>query len=59
MFLDVATQEGLYLGADMDAVNAPSDRYDGCHMTGSGARKLAKLWTQAIIAPIPGKTPER
>jgi lysophospholipase L1-like esterase len=59
----IATQEGVYFGADMDAVNAPSDRYDGCHMTGSGARKLAKLWTQAITAPattpVLGKTPEQ
>jgi lysophospholipase L1-like esterase len=55
----IATQEGVYPGADMDAVNAPSDRYDGCHMTGSGARKLAKLWTEAIVAPVSGKTPER
>jgi lysophospholipase L1-like esterase len=55
----IATQERVYLGADMDAVNAPSDRYDGCHMTGSGARKLAKLWTEAIVAPVSGKTPER
>jgi lysophospholipase L1-like esterase len=55
----IATQEGVYLGADMDAVNAPSDRYDGCHMTGSGARKLAKLWTAAIAAPVSGKASER
>ena len=55
----IATQEGVYFGADTDAVNAPSDRYDGCHLSGSGARKLAKLWTQAIIAPVPGKAPER
>jgi lysophospholipase L1-like esterase len=55
----IATQDGVHLGADMDAVNALSDRYDGCHMTGSGARKLAKLWTEAIVAPVSGKTPER
>jgi lysophospholipase L1-like esterase len=55
----IAAQEGVYFGADTDAVNAPSDRYDGCHMSGSGARKLAKLWAQAIIAPVPGKTSER
>jgi lysophospholipase L1-like esterase len=54
----VATQEGVYFGADTDAVNAPSDRYDGCHLSGSGARKLAKLWTQAIAAPVSGKTSE-
>jgi lysophospholipase L1-like esterase len=55
----IATQEGVYLGADTDAVNAASDRYDGCHLSGPGARKLAKLWTQAIAAPVPGKTTER
>ena len=55
----IAMQEGVYFGADTDAVNAPSDRYDGCHLSGTGARKLAKLWTQAIAAPVPGKPSER
>jgi lysophospholipase L1-like esterase len=55
----IATQEGVYLGADTDAIDAPSDRYDGCHMTGSGARKLAKLWAAAIAAPVLGKASER
>jgi lysophospholipase L1-like esterase len=55
----IATQEGVYFGADTDAINAPSDRYDGCHLSGSGARKLAKRWTQAITAPVPGKTSEQ
>jgi hypothetical protein len=49
---------GLYFGADMDAaLNSASDRYDGCHMSGTGARKLARLWTQAIAAPVPGTQP--
>ena len=55
----IATQDGVYFGADTDAINAPADRYDGCHLSGSGARKLAKLWTQAISAPVPGKAAER
>jgi lysophospholipase L1-like esterase len=55
----IATQEGVYFGADTDAIHAPSDRYDGCHLSGAGARKLAKLWTQAITAPFPGKTSEQ
>jgi lysophospholipase L1-like esterase len=55
----IATQESVYFGADTDAVNAPSDRYDGCHLSGSGARKLAKLWTQAIVAPVAGRASER
>jgi hypothetical protein len=43
---------------DMDAaLNSASDRYDGCHMSGTGARKLARLWTQAIAAPVPGAQP--
>jgi lysophospholipase L1-like esterase len=50
----IAAHEGLYFGADMDAtLNSASDRYDGCHMSGTGARKLARLWTQAIAAPVP------
>ena len=52
----VATQEGVYFGADTDAaINAASDRYDGCHMSGSGARKLSRLWTKAIAVPTPDK----
>jgi lysophospholipase L1-like esterase len=39
------------------ALNSASDRYDGCHMSGTGARKLARLWTQAIAAPVPGTQP--
>jgi lysophospholipase L1-like esterase len=51
----IAAHDGLYFGADMDAaLNSASDRYDGCHMSGTGARKLAHLWTQAIAAPVPG-----
>jgi lysophospholipase L1-like esterase len=54
----IASQEGLYFGADMDAaLNAAPDRYDGCHMSGTGARKLARLWTQAITAPVSGSAP--
>src|SRR5262249_12471195 len=49
----IASHDGLYFGADMDAaLNSASDRYDGCHMSGAGARKLARLWTQAIAAPV-------
>jgi lysophospholipase L1-like esterase len=50
----IAAHEGLYFGADMDAaLNSASDRYDGCHMSGAGARKLARLWIHAIAAPVP------
>jgi lysophospholipase L1-like esterase len=51
----IAAHEGLYLGPDMDAeLNSTSDRYDGCHMSGAGARKLGRSWTKAIAAPVPG-----
>jgi lysophospholipase L1-like esterase len=54
----IASEQGLYFGADMDAaLNSASDRYGGCHMSGAGARKLARLWTQAIAAPVPGREP--
>jgi lysophospholipase L1-like esterase len=54
----IAAHDGLYFGADMDAaLNSASDRYDGCHMSGTGARKLARLWTQAIAAPVRGAQP--
>jgi hypothetical protein len=52
----IASHEGVYFGPDMDAeLNAASDRYDGCHMSGTGARKLGRLWTEAIAAPVSGK----
>ncbi len=52
----IAEREGLYYGPDMDAeLNSASDRYDGCHMSGAGARKLSRLWTKAIAAPVPGR----
>jgi lysophospholipase L1-like esterase len=52
----IAAHQGVYFGPDMDAeLNSASDRYDGCHMSGAGARKLARLWTGAIAAPVSGK----
>jgi hypothetical protein len=52
----IAANQGLYLGPDMDAeLNSASDRYDGCHMSGTGARKLSRLWTKAIAAPVPAR----
>jgi hypothetical protein len=54
----IAAHDGLYFGADMDAaLNSASDRYDGCHMSRTGARKFARLWTQAIAAPMPVTQP--
>jgi lysophospholipase L1-like esterase len=51
----IATHDGVYLGPDMDAeLNSTSDRYDGCHMSGAGARKLSRLWTKAIAATASG-----
>jgi lysophospholipase L1-like esterase len=58
----IAAHDNVYAGPDMDAaLNAASDRYDGCHMSGAGARKLARLWTQAIAtpargSPVPGRS---
>src|SRR5438445_9163467 len=52
----IAAHEGVYFGPDMDAeLNSASDRYDGCHMSGAGARKLSLLWTAAIAAPVSGR----
>jgi hypothetical protein len=56
----IAEGEGLYSGPDMDAeLNSASDRYDGCHMSGSGARKLSRLWTNAIAVPAPGQSHQK
>ncbi len=54
----IAAEQGVYPGPDMDAVlHIPADRYDGCHMSASGAAKLAPLWIQAIATPA--KAPPR
>ncbi len=56
----IAAHDGVYFGPDMDAaLTSPSDRYDGCHMSGTGARKLSRLWTAAIAAPVPGRPRDR
>jgi lysophospholipase L1-like esterase len=52
----IAAHEGVFFGPDMDAeLKSASDRHDGCHMSGTGARKLARLWTGAIAAPVSGQ----
>ena len=48
----IAGRDGVYSGPDMDAaLNSASDRHDRCHMSGTGARKLSRLWAAAIAAP--------
>jgi lysophospholipase L1-like esterase len=48
----IAGRDGIYFGPDMDAaLDSASDRHDRCHLSGTGARKLSRLWEAAIAAP--------
>jgi lysophospholipase L1-like esterase len=48
----IAGRDGVYFGPDMDAaLDSASDRHDHCHMSGTGARKLSRLWAASIAAP--------
>jgi lysophospholipase L1-like esterase len=48
----IAGRDGVYFGPDMDAaLDSAADRHDRCHMSGTGARKLSRLWAAAIAAP--------
>ena len=41
----VAQESAAFAGADMDRIAASrGDRYDGCHLSGAGARKLGEAW---------------
>jgi lysophospholipase L1-like esterase len=54
----IAAHRGVYFGPDMDAaLAARTDRYDGCHMSGTDARKLARLWAEAIATPSSERPP--
>jgi hypothetical protein len=47
---------GILAGPDMDrGLDSWADRYDGCHMSGTGARKLAHGWARAftIYSAVP------
>jgi hypothetical protein len=37
-----------YAGPNLDAEIPSSERYDGCHLSGRGAARLARLWVAAI-----------
>jgi hypothetical protein len=50
----IVDQPGVYQGADMDReLDSVADRYDGCHMSGTGARKLSNLLVTTIATTMP------
>src|SRR5262249_182859 len=40
--------KGLYPGPNVDTDIPAIERYDGCHLSGEGAKRLAQLWVAAI-----------
>lgn len=47
----VSAHRSIFAGPNIDRdLTAGSDRYDGCHLSGNGARKLSRLWREAIAA---------
>ena len=45
---------GVTVGPDLDAINAPGDRYDVCHLSSQGLQKFVEQWV-AILAPVGGQ----
>ena len=43
---------GTLPGPNTDLLNDYSDRYDGCHFSESGGRKLAQAWSAALQAAL-------
>jgi hypothetical protein len=46
----LAQDKQVHLAADTDALLAPEDRYDTCHLSESGQRKVAAAYARAIKA---------
>jgi len=44
-------------GPDIDALQAPGDRRDGCHFSHHGREQAARLWAASILAARPAGTP--
>lgn len=45
---------GLYAGVNLDALLAPTDRYDGTHLSASGVDKMAQAWVEVLARPLLG-----
>ena len=44
---------GVRRGPDTDTLDRVADRYDGCHFSGPGMVRHARLWFDALTAPVP------
>jgi hypothetical protein len=49
-----AIAPGVYAGVDTDALLNDIDRYDDCHFSASGQRKVADAWLEILRKPIAG-----
>jgi hypothetical protein len=46
----MVTRQGVLRGANLDAVWNAGDRYDNCHLTTSGAKKITTQWVAALTS---------
>lgn len=47
-----AAVSGSVLGPNTDLINMYGDRYDTCHFSGQGARKLAAAWVKSLARTL-------
>jgi hypothetical protein len=47
----VVNGKDILAGPDTDTISVTWDRYDGCHLSGTGAAQAAKLWVEAMSRP--------
>jgi hypothetical protein len=43
-----AAEAGVRAGVDSDRLLADTDRFDGCHLSGSGTFKMARAWSELL-----------
>jgi hypothetical protein len=46
-----SVEAGVRAGVDSDRLLADTDRYDGCHLSGSGTFKMARAWAELLRTP--------
>jgi hypothetical protein len=47
-FSAISKENRIFFGADLDAVKSFTDRFDSCHFTDAGAKKIVSDWTASI-----------
>jgi hypothetical protein len=52
-----ASLPGAAPGPDADAVWAPGDRFDDCHLSASGQTAMARHWARRLLPATPARRP--